>query len=111
MGNSNIKVPFEPTEKFFKFLKNKIKLNNKKAFKVIYYLQEYFKWDDENGTNYGLLPDTFEQCQKCKDIYDSSNSGCLAMLCGGCYNLMCPHYNDNIECEDCKLYKKLYGFG
>jgi len=107
MGNSNIKVPFEPTEKFFKFLKNKIKLNNKKAFKVIYYLQEYFKWDDENGTNYGLLPDTFEQCQKCKDIYDSSFDGCEAMLCEDCYIKMCSDNIECEECEECELYKKL----
>lgn len=106
MGDSNIKVPFEPTEKFYEFLKTEIKLSSKRAFEVIYYLQEHFEWDGEDGTHHdGILPDTYEQCQKCKDLFDSTSDGCFAMLCEHCYTALCP----DVGCEDCKHHKKVFG--
>ena len=106
MGSSDINVPFEPTEKFFEYLQNELKLSSRKAFKIIYYLQESFEWDDEDGTHhYGLLPDRYEQCQAkvCGALYDTWSEGCIAMRCE---SHMC--YKD-IECEDCRKYKQRYG--
>lgn len=41
------------------------KLSSRKAFSVIYFLQEHMH----------LIPDTFERCATCGDLYDSSNEG------------------------------------
>uniref|UniRef100_A0A6H1ZZU2 Uncharacterized protein n=1 Tax=viral metagenome TaxID=1070528 RepID=A0A6H1ZZU2_9ZZZZ len=110
MGDSNIKVPFEPTEKFYEYLRNELKLSDRKAFKIIYYLQEDFEWEDEQGKHLGLLPGTYEKCRKCRDLYNSANSGCVAILCEGCCMRLCPQDAGNIECcEDCRLYKQLIG--
>lgn len=43
----------------------RIKLTKKKAFSIIWFLQEYFP----------LLPDRIDQCDKCGDLYDSYSSG------------------------------------
>jgi hypothetical protein len=109
MGRSMIDVPFEPTEKFYNYLRNDLKLSNRKAFQIIYYLQEFFDWEDEDGNkHYGILPDTFEKCRKCGDLFDTDNSGCLAMLCDDCRDKCCPE-DDDTECADCRLYKRLNG--
>lgn len=41
------------------------KLTPEEAFSVVYYLQEEL----------GVLPDKYEMCRECKDIYDSENEG------------------------------------
>jgi hypothetical protein len=104
MGSNRIEVPFEPTEEFYKFLQDEIKLSAKKAFHIIYYLQERFEWDDEDGTHhYGLLPDKYERChaQGCNSLYNTESEGCQAMRCDShtCY--------EDIECDDCQKYKRL----
>ena len=106
MGSSDIAVPFEPTGKFYEYLQNELKLSPKKAFKVIYYLQEHFEWDDESGEHhYGLLPDKYEQCQAkgCGALYNTEAEGCIAMRCDS--HTCCK----DIECEDCRRYKQRYG--
>lgn len=105
MGDSRIKVPFEPTNKFYEYLQNELKLSAKKAFSIIYYLQESFEWEDEDGKHHGLLPDVYEKCtaKGCGSLYDSEAEGCLAMRCDShiCYR--------DISCDDCDKYKKLQG--
>jgi len=41
------------------------KLTAKKAYQVIYVLQEHLR----------IIPDTFEQCWNCKEIFDTNESG------------------------------------
>ena len=49
------------------YMKNPPKLTANMAFKIIYYMQEIL----------GVLPDKFEMCKTCKQIYDSENGGSL----------------------------------
>lgn len=46
-------------------IKSTPKLGKNKAFAVIYYLQEHLR----------ILPDTFEKCCSCKEIFDSDIEG------------------------------------
>jgi len=94
------KWDFENTKLFYEVLQGKfpenypihcdLKLTPEQAFDVIYILQEYFN----------AIPDVFEQCYRCKELYDSD--------CGG------NHY-DNVGinlcewCEDHILYREGYG--
>jgi hypothetical protein len=41
------------------------KMSGKKAFTIIWYLQEHL----------GVLPDNVEQCQDCQDLFDSDKEG------------------------------------
>jgi hypothetical protein len=68
-------------------------LTQEQAFAVIYYLQEALY----------ILPDTYEKCRKCGDLYDSDNDGCRAGYCDGCG---CQVDYDSLEngCEDCPLW-------
>ena len=94
------KWDFENTKLFYEVLQGKfpenypihcdLKLTPEQAFDVIYILQEYFN----------AIPDVFEQCYRCKELYDSD--------CGG------NHYNNvgiNLceWCEDHILYREGYG--
>lgn len=81
MGKSNgtIKISdttLEKVQEFYNWLQgesrpdgieftNSPKLTPEEAFCVIYYLQEEL-W---------VLPDKYEMCRECKDIYDSENEG------------------------------------
>lgn len=63
------------------------KLSASAAFSVIYVLQE----------KYRLIPDSFEQCSNCKELYDESESGCYDEKTGRHYcdyhvprRLQCP---------------------
>jgi hypothetical protein len=57
------------------FIKRPPKLGPKKAFSVIYYLQEQT----------GVLPDNWELCKTCKEPFDSEKEGDTdQMRCGGC---------------------------
>lgn len=54
-------------------------LTDEQAFLVIYVLQEV----------YGLIPDTYEQCSHCGELYDSDEEGqCYEdeNYCDGCYD-------------------------
>ena len=42
------------------------KLSPTKAFNVIWFLQEYLH----------ILPDNIEQCDGCKDLFDTDSEGC-----------------------------------
>lgn len=60
----------------------KIKLNEKKSFNIIWYLQEHFS----------ILPDNIEQCSICFDLYDCERTGHYSETeskhyCGACDNL------------------------
>jgi hypothetical protein len=68
-------------------------LSKEQAFAVIYYLQEALF----------VLPDTYEKCRECGDLYDDGCGGCIAGYCDGC-GCQVEDY-DNLEdgCEDCPL--------
>ena len=70
------------------------KLDGETAFSIIYYLQEVMY----------IIPDKFECCKKCGDIFDSENNGCSAMYCDGC----CP-YSTDIPCDECPDLKESEG--
>lgn len=70
------KITLEQVQEFHSWLQGKsypngiefahsLKLTPGEAFSVIYYLQEEL----------GILPDNYEMCQECKDIYDGYNEG------------------------------------
>lgn len=61
-------VSLERVQKFYEFLRDDLKLSPRKAFLVIYELQEEMN----------LIPDCFEKCKKCHCIFDTE--------CGGCYH-------------------------
>lgn len=84
---------FEETSELYKWLqgekmegyeiKNQPKLNEEQAFAVIYMLQEA----------YGFIPDNFEKCDVCGELYDSyiegdaisdKNSNKTILCCDGC---------------------------
>ena len=64
----------EQIEQFYRFLKGEVptglymkcspKLSSRNAFRVIYYLQEVLC----------VLPDKFERCKTCGDIFDSEDA-------------------------------------
>lgn len=49
-------------------LRGRPRLSGRAAFSVIYVLQEKHR----------LIPDTFEQCGKCRELYDSEYGECCA---------------------------------
>lgn len=65
----------EWVDKFYAHLTNDLKLNRKKAFQVIYYLQEHLP----------VFPDQIEQCSNCGALYDSYCSGHYSELTGKFY--------------------------
>lgn len=67
---------------------NKPKLTPTQANTVIWYLQEHFP----------LLPDHIEQCDTCKEYYDSYSQGHYSELTGKCY---CDE-----SCEPAGLYER-----
>jgi len=68
-------IPLEDVEALYKFLQGEVpeclqidyppKLSEQEAFSIIYYLQEVLF----------LLPDRYERCDKCGDLYDSNQEG------------------------------------
>ena len=65
----------EDTQKILDFLVNEILLTSKQAFDLIYQVQEsgIIKKEIE-------IPDTFEQCEYCDNLYDSDNEGCYMSI-------------------------------
>ena len=69
------KISLEDVEKLYKYLQGEVpknltikcpvKLSSRKAFQVIYYLQEIML----------ILPDCYERCITCGDLFDSDNEG------------------------------------
>jgi hypothetical protein len=72
---------------FYEFLKEK-RLSEKKAFDIIYYLQEHLC----------IIPDHIEQCNVCGELYDSYSTGHHSELTG-------KHYCSE-SCEPYGLYEK-----
>lgn len=72
----------EWTDRFYQYLQDDIKLSKKKAFSVIYYLQEHLS----------VFPDDIEQCSVCGNLYDTYRSGYHSVTnekfyCSGCDHL------------------------
>lgn len=63
---------------------HKPKLSKKKAFAIIWYLQEHFS----------ILPDQIEQCDVCGDLYDSWSSGHYSEKQGKHYCGSCDTYHN-----------------
>ena len=87
-------------EEFYNFLQGKIpesiylmrgykpKMTPKKAFEIIWYLQEHFP----------ILPDNIERCNNCDGLYDSNCSGLYwetkgKHYCDGCEYLVPENYD------------------
>lgn len=65
-NNDNIdRQDIEWLNVFYNYLTNDIKLKKKKAFQIVYYLQEHLP----------VFPDHIEQCSVCGDLYDSYSAG------------------------------------
>lgn len=68
-------ITLEQTEEFYKFLQGVLpdsinmnprpKLSQRRAFDVIWYLQEHLR----------LIPSNFERCCSCGDLYDTDDGG------------------------------------
>lgn len=77
MGKVDLEeMTLEKVKEFFEWLQGKscpdnlhfdtkFSLTEEEAFSIIYYLQEGLE----------ILPDKFEMCKECKDIYDSYEEG------------------------------------
>jgi hypothetical protein len=88
-NNDNMELSdFEWARKVYEFLQDNIKLSKKKAFQIIYYLQEHFP----------VIPDHIEQCSICGELYDSYSQGHHSELTGKFY---CSEY-----CEPTGLHKR-----
>lgn len=100
-------------EEFYQFLQGEIpdgiriddkesqlKLSPQQAYTVLWYLREHFP----------LLPDFFAQCDNCKSIYNSDNSGYYSekgneighSFCGGCDHL--APYDDEEDTDEDSYY-------
>lgn len=91
-------------EEFYDFLQGEIpqgihlrrghkpKMSQKKAFSIIYYLQEHFP----------LLPDTFERCDNCGGLFDVNSGGLYweskgKHFCDACEYLVPENYDRGIK--------------
>lgn len=68
---------------------NRPKMSAEKAFHIIWYLQEQLR----------IIPDNFEMCNSCKNIYDTHREGhhceeCEKFFCDSCLRY-CKHYYGN----------------
>ena len=87
-------------EEFYEFLQGKVpesirfrrghkpQLSQKKAFAIIYYLQEHFP----------IFPDHIEQCDICGSLFDDYSEGIYwetkgKHFCGGCDHLVPQNYD------------------
>lgn len=96
-------LTLEETEEFYKYLqgermpetvlislKRSPNLTPKKAFQVIWFLQEHVR----------LIPDTYEQCYNCKGLFDTNESGLYweskgRHYCDLCEYLVPDNYDNN----------------
>jgi len=93
-------ITIEQINEFYEFLQGECpeklcfkrghqpKLNDKKSFAIIYYLQEYFK----------IFSDTIEKCDNCKELFDTRNEGLYweskgKNYCGGCSDNVPVNYD------------------
>jgi len=95
-------ITLEQTENLYRFLQGQVPdcltletppaLTKGQAFSVIYYLQEILH----------IIPDKYEKCRECGDLFDSELEGCSYLVCSGCE---CPHANSNYyeACNGCSL--------
>ncbi|MCD8110862.1 MAG: hypothetical protein LUE14_12360 [Clostridiales bacterium] len=95
MGNKDKDISFEEVEKFYLWLQGKpvetgitsaepMTLSEAQAFSVIYYLQEAIH----------LLPDNYERCSGCGQLFDSDSEG--QVICEGGMSGDCSGF-----CDDC----------
>ena len=71
----------EEIQKFHEYLTDNLGLSANQAFEVIYYLQSTLP----------LIPDNFEMCGECKNMYDADYGGCFSeteqkFYCSWCDN-------------------------
>lgn len=76
-------ISLEEVEKLYRFLQGEVpegiymkqppKLSERQAFKIIWYLQEVLR----------ILPDTYERCKTCGELYDIDSEG-DSKHCGNC---------------------------
>lgn len=90
----------EKMEEFYNFLQgecpdnlrfsrgNQPKLSHKKAFSIIYYLQEHL----------AVFPDRIEKCANCNELFDTWSEGLYCETkgkhyCGWCEDIVPPNYD------------------
>lgn len=94
-------ISLEQVKEFYEYLKGesvpdgftlstagKPKLSAKKAYQIIYILQEGMR----------IIPDTYEQCWNCKELFDTNESGLCweskgRHYCDGCEYLVPENYD------------------
>ena len=95
----------EKVQEFYDFLKGEVpdtthcdppKLDSDMAFTIIWFLQEHC----------GAIPDTFEVCEECDFIYDSSQEGTRIYCKNYCDNCADSHYPEDEDfeygsCDEC----------
>ena len=69
-------------QEFYEFLQKPFKLSPKKAFSIIYYLQETFP----------VFPDHIEQCWSCGSLFDTHSEGLYWESKGRFYCGACDHF-------------------
>ena len=75
---------FELVQKFYEYLTDELKFTKKKAFSIIYYLQEHLP----------VFPDNIEKCTNCGRLYDTWKEGHHSELTEGYYcSENCEPYN------------------
>lgn len=87
------KITIEQIDELYEFLQGKCpegihvkhppRLTQNKAFKIIWFLQEHL----------GVLPDNFERCCSCGDLYDVCREGGYYRdrpYCDPCYDRIAP---------------------
>jgi hypothetical protein len=74
------------------------KLSRKKAFAIIWYLQEHFP----------VFPDNVEQCSLCGELFDSDSDGDYSALEGKYYCGGCEYDAETDYCDYCgdQIWKK-----
>ena len=102
-NNERTDSDLEWIEEFYKFLQgtcpdsitlprgHQPKMTSKKAFSIIWYLQEHFS----------ILPDRVEKCSNCDGLYDADSEGLYweakgKHFCDGCEHLV-PINHDNCQ--------------
>jgi hypothetical protein len=90
----------EKIDEFFRFLTGKVpdqisltrghapKMSKKKAFTIIWYLQEHLS----------IFPDHIDKCDNCGELFDSDSEGIYwetkgKDYCGGCSDLVPENYD------------------
>jgi len=89
-GNRRETVPRSGTGKITWNPEDMPKLSKEQAFAIIYYLQEALY----------TMPDHYEKCRICGDLFDGDKDGCMGGYCDEC-GCQCDYDSLENGCDDC----------